>query len=114
MGATDSRRVGLARTSRQCLLRNRDLRSVLQLFKAAVGHNFAFVHALDRGFPGLGNAGLYISYLSLGILYHVNERGRPVMLNRGTWQQDLVVEDLHSQPRIHKLVRIKLAMLVLE
>src|SRR5580704_8847490 len=114
MGETGSRSWALARSTRKRLFGNRDLRIVLQLFKAAVCNNVPGVDAFDSSLPGVRDTWLDVAYLSRAVLDEVDERGLAVMLNGGSGNQRDPLQSVHQQPGVYELVGEQSVVFVIE
>src|SRR5580658_1780764 len=114
MGETGSRGWTLARSGGNWLLGNDDFRIVLQLVKAAVGNDVAWIDALDGGLAGIHNAWRDIADLGGVILDYVDKRGLAIMLNgRGRNQRDSL-QGGHQQPGVYELIGKQGIVLVVE
>src|SRR5260221_3059524 len=114
MAGTDSRRSGLTRGGRQWHRGNLHFCAVRKLLETAVGYFVARMNAFDSDHPRVGDARLHVSYLRLAILNQVHERRVAIVLHRGRRNENLLLQGSHPQTRVHKLVREKCIILIVE
>src|SRR5580704_3270819 len=114
MDGTDSRCLTLGRIRRQRLLRNYNLRIILQLVETAVGDDVSWIDARNRSVAGVGYPGLNIPDLCRVVLDEINKRGLAVVLNGGSRDQSDTLFGIEQKPGIHKLVGKQCIVLVIE
>src|SRR5580700_1485619 len=114
MGATGSRGLALAGCSGKRLFGNYDLRIILQLVKAAIGHHIAGVDTRHRGHIRVSDTRLDITNLRRVVLDNVYERRLAVVLNGGGRNQRDSLQGVHQQPGVYELVGKQRAVFVFE
>src|ERR1700733_659529 len=114
MGGTDSRGVALGVLLGYRLLRDDDLRAVLQLLKAAGCQLVAGVDAFYRSLSGIGDAGVDVRHLRNAIRDDINKGCLSVVLDSRGRNQDHAMLRGDEQAGIHELVGKQAAVAVVK
>src|ERR1700733_16304252 len=114
MGGTDSRGVALGGVLKHWMLGDDDLRSILQLLKAAGRQLISGVDAFYGRHAMIGNARVDVLHLRRTVGDDINERCLPVVLNGGSRNQGHAMLRGNEQAGIHELIREQAVVTVIK